>query len=112
MKALAFLAAATLASTLAWADDKDSAARGSSPERNPPPPAWSCLPESALKRTSTKPFSSEVFGSTHHGNVPLPDCSSTLGLLGAASSVRTFHCGAPRPVTPCCHPAGSPPGFS
>ena len=26
------------------------------------------------KRTSTNPFSIAVFGMTHHGNVPLPDC--------------------------------------
>ena len=34
MKALALLTALTLASGFAWADDKDSAARGSSTEKN------------------------------------------------------------------------------
>src|SRR5712692_3788651 len=76
------------------------------------PPAWSSLPEIALKRTSTKPFSTAAFGSTHQGNVPLPDCWRTFGLLGADESCRTAHFGLPFPVTPCCHALGSAPGLS
>src|SRR5918912_1339542 len=76
------------------------------------PPAWSSPPEIGLKRTSTNPFSIELFGKTHQGNVPLPDCSSTLGLLGALASAFTAQRGVPFPVTPCCQPAGSAPGAS
>src|SRR2546426_6861178 len=76
------------------------------------PPAWSALPEIDLKRTSTNPFSTTVFGRTHQGKGPLPDCCSTFGLLGADESWRTAHCGLPFPVTPCCHALGSAPGLS
>src|SRR5436190_3852534 len=76
------------------------------------PPAWSALPEMGLKRTSTNPFSTTVFGMTHQGNGPLPDCCSTFGLLGALESARTAHFGFPFPVTPCCHALGSEPGAS
>src|ERR1051325_6909030 len=76
------------------------------------PPAWSSRPEIALNRTSTKPFSIDVLRSSHRGKVPLPDCSSTFGLLGAPASARTAHFGFPLPVTPCSQPAGSPPGES
>src|SRR5438067_11679164 len=65
-----------------------------------------------LKRTSTKPFSTAVFGSTHQGKGPLPDCCSTFGLLGADGSARTAHFGLPFPVTPCCQALGSAPGLS
>src|SRR2546430_17701917 len=65
-----------------------------------------------LKRTSTNPFSTTVFGRTHQGKGPLPDCCSTFGLLGADESWRTAHCGLPFPVTPCCHALGSAPGLS
>ena len=36
---------------------------------------------------------------THQGNVPLPDCFQTFGLLGADVSASTFHVGEPLPVT-------------
>jgi hypothetical protein len=49
---------------------------------------------------------------THHGNVPLPDCLSTFGLLGAVASASTDHFGEPRPVTPARQPAGVAPGMS
>src|SRR5262245_20710167 len=73
------------------------------------PPAWSSLPAIGFIRTSTKPFSSVVLGRTQYGNVPLPDCCSTLGLLGAVGSATTAHFGTPLPVTPCCHADGSEP---
>src|SRR5919201_2800125 len=76
------------------------------------PPARSSLPEIGLKRTSTKPFSTDALRSTHQGNVPLPDCWRTFGLLGAVGSARTSHFGLPLPVTPCSHPAGNAPGGS
>src|SRR5204863_6108802 len=57
-----------------------------------------------------KPFSTDAERSTAHGNVPLPDCCSTLGLLGALASAATDRFVLPRPVTPCSHPVGSAPG--
>src|ERR1041384_1908196 len=74
------------------------------------PPAWSSRPSSGLNLTSTKPFSTELARSTHHGKVPLPDCCSTLGALGAEASCRTAQRGFPLPVTPCSQAAGSAPG--
>src|SRR5437660_576532 len=59
-----------------------------------------------------RPFSSDTSGLTHQGKVPLPDCLSTLGLLGAEASASTDHLGEPRPVTPERQPAGSAPGAS
>src|SRR5436190_22859286 len=76
------------------------------------PPAWSALPEMGLKRTSTNPFSTTVFGRTHQGKGPLPDCCSTFGLLGALASCCTAHFGVPFPVTPCRQLAGNAPGAS
>src|SRR5690349_3735867 len=64
-----------------------------------------------LNLTSTKPSVTETLFLTHQGNVPCPDCFSTLGLLGAVGSASTAHFGAPRPVTPATQSAGRPPGF-
>src|SRR6185437_4381681 len=81
-------------------------------QRHTTPPAWSSRPESGLNRTSAKPFSTDVLRSTHQGKVPLPDCSSTFGLLGALASAFTAQRGVPLPVTPCSQPPGSAPGES
>src|SRR5262245_822352 len=75
------------------------------------PPAWSSLPATGLNFTSTYPSFSETSFFTHHGNVPLPDCLSTFGLLGAVASVSTVHFGVPLPVLPANQPAGSSPAF-
>src|SRR4051812_48596237 len=56
-----------------------------------------------------KPFSTCALLKTHQGNVPLPDCSSTLGLLGAVGSGLTAQRGVPFPVTPCCQAEGNAP---
>src|SRR5262249_28447943 len=72
----------------------------------------SSLPEIGLNLTSTNPFSIEVSLLTHHGNVPLPDCLSTFGGLGAVSSFSTVHLGEPRPVTPDFQPAAKAPTLS
>src|SRR3954466_11849966 len=58
------------------------------------------------------PFSTELPRSTHQGNVPVPDCWSTFGALGADASCRTAQRGVPLPVTPCSQAAGSVPGVS
>src|SRR5262245_24579417 len=65
-----------------------------------------------LNFTSTKPSTTAVPSFTHHGNVPLPLCISTLPLLGALASSATAHRGGPLPVTPAVHPAGDAPTAS
>src|SRR5690606_32484893 len=49
---------------------------------------------------------------THHGNVAVPACLSTLGRLGAELSVSTVQCGWPFPVLPQVQPAGNWPTVS
>src|SRR5215467_3500298 len=73
------------------------------------PPAWSSLPATGLNLTSTYPSFSETSFFTHQGNVPLPDCLSTFGLLGAVASGSIAHFGEPLPVTPVRHPDGAAP---
>ena len=61
--------------------------------------------------TSTKPSASAVPCFTHQGKAPLPDCFRTLGALGAPASASTAQRGAPPPVLPHTHPAGTAPGW-
>src|SRR5439155_25729426 len=80
--------------------------------RHTTPPACASRPVSGLNFTSTSPSARDASDLTHQGKVPLPDCLSTLGLLGADMSASTDHLGEPRPVTPARQPAGSAPGVS
>src|SRR5437763_10407286 len=65
-----------------------------------------------LRRNSTQPFPSAASGSTHHAKAPLPDRSSTCGLLGAEGSALTAQRGLPLPVTPWRQALGNEPGAS
>src|SRR5437867_4007737 len=49
---------------------------------------------------------------THQGKVPVPDCFSTFGALGAVESASMVHLGVPRPVTPAIQPLGREPAAS
>src|SRR4029077_14392037 len=69
-------------------------------------------PASGLNLTSTKPSAIRADCLTHQGEVPLPDCFKTFGLLGADASASTFPIGEPFPVTPHVQPSGISPGFT
>jgi hypothetical protein len=64
-----------------------------------------------LNCTSTKPSVIEAFFFTHQGKVPLPDCLSTFGGLGADAPAAIAHFGEPLPVTPHVQSAGGAPGL-
>src|SRR5215470_13363165 len=65
-----------------------------------------------LNLTSTNPSVIDALAFIHQGNVPLPDCFRTFGLLGADASALTAHFGEPCPVTPQVQSAGGVPSWA